>query len=136
MKRVDALTDEQKAKFPEYVKRWLDIGLSIDPCDKKKAQEAVVEAYQVAGQRPPEIFIWLESPILGEVVPPVVLLFPAVVAQTPNHLWREGLRVQRGDPQPFMVSGLGFELAAAVIIMSLARRWVEEAAQTCTGSRN
>jgi hypothetical protein len=34
MKKIETLTDEQKAKFQEYIKKWTDIGLSTEPANR------------------------------------------------------------------------------------------------------
>ena len=57
------LTEEQRAKFPEYVKKWTDIGLCTKRADRKKAEQACKEAYKVAGLEDPKVIIWAESPI-------------------------------------------------------------------------
>lgn len=62
---IKELTQEQIEQFPKYVDKWLKIGLSTQSCDKEKAQQAVKEAYKVAGLKEPTIFIWLDSPIAG-----------------------------------------------------------------------
>lgn len=56
------LTDEQKAKFPEYVKRWALIGVNTEPTDKARAEEAIHKAYQCGGLEPPKEIIWSGSP--------------------------------------------------------------------------
>lgn len=32
--KINSLTPEQIARFPEFVKRWTDIGLCTDPADR------------------------------------------------------------------------------------------------------
>ena len=59
----------------------------------------------------------LERPVLGQVVPAIVFLFPAVMAELTDQLCGECLRVQRGNPEPFVVGGLGLELAPAIVIL-------------------
>lgn len=54
---ITELTPEQEAKFPDYVRKWVDIGLSTEPCDFEKSKEAVIECYQNAKLPPPEIFL-------------------------------------------------------------------------------
>lgn len=51
-KRIESLTDEQIAKFPEYVKRWTDIGLCTDPADRPRAEAAVRKCYPAIGLGP------------------------------------------------------------------------------------
>lgn len=48
MKRIDELTPEQSARFEEWSKQWIEIGLSTEPADFDKATEAALRAYQLA----------------------------------------------------------------------------------------
>ena len=62
MKKIAALTPEQIAKFPEYVKKWTDIGLSTQPADRPRAKAAIEKMYQTAGKKAPQI-VWCGSPL-------------------------------------------------------------------------
>ena len=62
------LTQEQKDKFPEFLDRWMAVGLSNAPADRKTAERGVVEAYRAAGLEPPKHFFWLGSPLAGALV--------------------------------------------------------------------
>src|SRR5882724_9420242 len=62
MKKIESLTDAQKARFPEFIKRWTDIGLSTEPANRIKAEKGIVEAYKVVGLGPPKI-VWCDSPL-------------------------------------------------------------------------
>ena len=56
----------------------------------------------------------LESPILSQIVPPVVLLLPAEVTQPAHQHGGEGFGItQSGIPEPFVFSGFRFQLAVA-----------------------
>jgi len=48
-----------------------------------------------------------ERPVLGEVIPSIVLDFPAAVPQLPDQGAGEDLRVQGIQPYPSMIGGLG-----------------------------
>ena len=54
----------------------------------------------------------LESPVLGEIIPPVVLLFPARMAESAHEPGGKGLRAQGGRPEPFLSRGFRLPLAA------------------------
>jgi hypothetical protein len=41
MKKIESLTEEQKAKFKDYVKKWIDIGIQTDRFDQAKAEKIV-----------------------------------------------------------------------------------------------
>lgn len=57
MKKIDKLTDAQIAKFPEYVNKWVEIGINTDPTDMTKAKKFIKDAYKVAGLTHPKYFI-------------------------------------------------------------------------------
>jgi len=58
---ITELTAEQKAKMPEYVDKWVKIGLSTEPADRPKAEEIMDRIYAVAKFDPPKK-IWVDSP--------------------------------------------------------------------------
>jgi len=63
MKKIETLTEEQKAKFPEYVNKWISIGLSTENPSKEVAQNSIIKVYESAGVPAPKTFIWVESPL-------------------------------------------------------------------------
>jgi hypothetical protein len=65
MSQIDSLTAEQAARLPEFRDRWLSVGLSVQPTDRAKSQEAVCRAYAEAGLPAPTTFVWLASPMQG-----------------------------------------------------------------------
>jgi len=60
--KITELTPEQEAKFPEYRKKWLDIGLSTSECNFKEAVKAAKKSYKLAGLTPPKDFLLFDSP--------------------------------------------------------------------------
>lgn len=60
---IDKLSDEQNAKLPEYVDRWMNIGLSTEPVNMEKATEAVKLAYRLAEQKEPTQFFHAKGPL-------------------------------------------------------------------------
>ena len=63
------LTQQQIAKFPEYVDKWIKIGLSTeDSINKELAKQSIIKAYKCAGLKEPEIFIFTESPFHNSVL--------------------------------------------------------------------
>jgi len=60
----------------------------------------------------------LQGPVLGQIVPPIVFLLPALMAQLTYQGGREGLRHQRANPEPFVIGSFGLKLAASVVILS------------------
>jgi hypothetical protein len=63
MKRIETLSSEQTARFPEFIQRWTDIGLSTEPANRPEAERGVRIAYELAGKPPPEKIIWCGSPL-------------------------------------------------------------------------
>lgn len=63
-KQIKSLTPEQEAKIPEYLERFRKIGLSTDPTDRPKAEDAIRRSYAYFKLANPKI-IWAESPFKG-----------------------------------------------------------------------
>lgn len=59
---ITKLNAEQKAKIPEYVKKWTDIGLSTEPANRPAAEQALKDCYRFSDLNEPEIY-WLPCPI-------------------------------------------------------------------------
>lgn len=59
----------------------------------------------------------LEGPVLCQIIPAVVFLFPAVMPEPTDQLGGKSLRVQGSNPEPFVVGGLGLKLAPSVMIL-------------------
>ena len=70
VKRVDALTDEQRARFAEWVEKWTAIGLATGPADRPKFERSVAKCYQAAGLAPPKRVVWATSPLVMAVAAP------------------------------------------------------------------
>lgn len=62
MKKVESLTDAQKARMPEYVREWTEIGLCTEPADRVKAEKAIRLVYKCGGLKPPKRIEWRGSP--------------------------------------------------------------------------
>jgi hypothetical protein len=62
VKRIDSLTDEQKSKFSEWSKKWIDIGLSTEPADFDKATEAAFKEYKLINLDKPMVVLRMSSP--------------------------------------------------------------------------
>jgi hypothetical protein len=61
--KIESLTEEQTARFPEFVDKWLKIGLSTEPVDLENAKKAACLAYTLAGLPEPTKFYVTDSPI-------------------------------------------------------------------------
>jgi hypothetical protein len=63
--KIDKLTPEQEKMLPVYEKRYLEIGLSTEPCDRVKAEEALRESYDYLKLPQPKKIVWVDSPFVG-----------------------------------------------------------------------
>jgi hypothetical protein len=68
MSIIEQLTDAQIAKFPEYVKRWTEIGLCTDAADRPRAEAAIVRMYEIGRKKEPKRIIWCGSPLSSGLV--------------------------------------------------------------------
>lgn len=64
---LTTLSNAQRAQLPVYRDKWLEIGLSTQPADRKAAEAGMIEAYKAAGLEPPKQFLWLGSPFAGNL---------------------------------------------------------------------
>ena len=60
---IEKLTPEQTARFPEFVDKWIKIGLSTEPADRPRAEAAIRLMYEAGGLLPPEKIVWFDSPM-------------------------------------------------------------------------
>ena len=69
--KMEQLTAEQESKIPEWVEKWLEIGLSTEPMDFETAKSAALEGYTLAGAAPPKVVLRAASPyeaaLFGEI---------------------------------------------------------------------
>ena len=73
MKKIESLTPAQVAKFPEYIERWTDIGLSTLPADRGAAEAAIADMYRQGGLSPPEKIVWCGSPLSQGLTRAIIL---------------------------------------------------------------
>ena len=62
MSRIKSLTPKQEARMPEFVEKWLKIGLSTHPANHEIAEKWIQEAY-VEGKETYPGTIWVGSPM-------------------------------------------------------------------------
>ena len=65
MKKITELTKEQEARFPEWVDRWIKIGLCTEEADWGVFDKNIRIAYQKAGITFPNRIVRVQSPIVG-----------------------------------------------------------------------
>lgn len=63
-KLIDKLTPEQEAKIPQYIEKFLAIGLNTTPCDRAKAEESITKCLDYFKKKPTK-FVWVDSPYVG-----------------------------------------------------------------------
>jgi len=62
VKKITKLTPAQEARFADWSKQWIDIGLSTEPADFDKATEAALRGYQYANLKRPMVILRMSSP--------------------------------------------------------------------------
>ena len=72
--RIDRLTDEQRARMPEWRDRWIEIGLRAGAADRPKFEVAVAECYRAAKLAPPQRIVWVSSPLVLAIAAPAAAL--------------------------------------------------------------
>ena len=73
-KKIESLTDDQKAQFAPWVEKWTAIGLSCEPADRERAEKGIRAHYEVAKLLQPEVIAWVESPMLVSIAGPLAAL--------------------------------------------------------------
>jgi hypothetical protein len=86
-KTITSLTAAQQALFPEYVRKWIAIGLSAKPANREASERAIAGLYKLAKLKEPRV-IWLPCPISGALA---ALVYTQV---------RGALRSERSEPRP------------------------------------
>jgi len=61
--KIETITPEQEAMFPEWVEKWTKIGLSTDPMDFERAKKAVKKLYTITGNNQPKKILKASSPM-------------------------------------------------------------------------
>jgi hypothetical protein len=67
MKKITEITEAQKARFPEFIKKWIDIGLSTEPADFDKATNAALRAYELCNLKKPMVILRMGSPYAATI---------------------------------------------------------------------
>ncbi len=67
MEKITELTEDQKAQFKPWVKKWVEIGLSTEPADFDRAEKAALAAYALCGLRPPMVVLRVGSPYAATI---------------------------------------------------------------------
>lgn len=97
MKKIDKLTEEQKAKFPEYVKKWIDIGVSTDRLNFEET-EKIVNTFRKLIDKKEAPLVIVENPIEAWVC---CCLVEQGVKQ--DDLIKEMRSVFHGNPKKYVI---------------------------------
>jgi len=62
--KIMKLTKKQEARFPEFVDKWIKIGLSTEPANREKSEKAIRGLYGLAKLKEPKV-IWIPCPLSG-----------------------------------------------------------------------
>lgn len=74
--KVKSISKDKEVKFPEYVDKWIKIGLNTDSCDVIAAVESIKKAYEIVDLKAPEYFIGpVNSPYEGALAQKIVQEF-------------------------------------------------------------
>ena len=71
--RIESLTQEQIARFPEYVRNWTDIGLCTARASREAAEDAIRQMYRAGGKEPPRKIVWCGSPLSQGLTRAIIL---------------------------------------------------------------
>lgn len=65
--KITELPQEVVDRFPEIRDEWIKIGLSTQPADRPRAEAGVDMAYKAADLEPPQVKVWVDSPLQGSM---------------------------------------------------------------------
>ena len=77
MKRIESLTDEQRARFSEWVEKWKAIGLSCEPADWDRAERGILAHYAATKLPPPKKIVRVGSPLVCVLAGPIAAVLTA-----------------------------------------------------------
>ncbi|HRD62919.1 MAG TPA: hypothetical protein PL137_18610, partial [Nocardioides sp.] len=104
VKRIDKLTPEQEATFPDWVEQWVQWGLSAEQLTEEEwetVEQGARASYRLSGLTEPQFTLRMSSP-LGAALAPLYLeaLLGQVGGQVGGQVWDQvgdQVRGQVGD---------------------------------------
>ena len=69
--QIDSLSVAEKARFGEWVDKWVKIGLSTDPANRPEAERAILDCYRLSGLAEPKTIVWVQSPLVLAFAAPI-----------------------------------------------------------------
>ena len=111
MLQIKTLTKAQRERFPEWVEKWLGVGLSTDRADWPTIERSVAIIYDVCKLRRPPIMLRTSSPFGAAVGGPMSIFYLSQVrsqvrSQVESQVWSQ-VRSQVGSQVESQV-GSGF----------------------------
>ena len=68
MKKITSLTPEQSAQMKGWADKWIEIGLSTEPADFELATDAAMQAYDLIGNKRPQVVLTAASPFAATLM--------------------------------------------------------------------
>lgn len=65
LKMIKTLNKKQEALIPKFVDKWVKIGLSTEPTNRKLVEKWIPKYYEMGGLEPPKKIIFCSSPIVS-----------------------------------------------------------------------
>jgi hypothetical protein len=88
MKKIKFLTPAQQARFGEWAKTWIGIGLSTEPADFDAATAAALRGYELANLKRPMVVLRVSSPYAATVGGAMAWLYlKAIKDKLPAQVW-------------------------------------------------
>ncbi len=100
MKKITEITKEQADRMPEWVAKWIDIGLSTAPADFEAATDAAMRAYRLCNLERPMIVLRLSSPIGATIGGCMALSMLRHTAQVRSQVWSQVWSQVRSQVRP------------------------------------
>lgn len=91
-KKITTLTDAQMARMPEWVDKWVAIGLSTEPANFEEAEKGVRGCYESAGLAQPTVVLRMSSPygaVVGGAMAVLLLGGKNLRSQVDSQIWSQ-----------------------------------------------
>lgn len=90
--KIESLTKEQEAKFPEYVEKWTNIGLSTDNSRCHDVRDELEKIYKEGGLECPKVIIHLDSPLAANYLINIIVATGEYDIEDPAKMTMEALK--------------------------------------------